>query len=303
LATGDSLKTISFSYRLGHTTVYNIVIETCSIISQKLMPEVMAMPTMEIWKEIANEFWSTWNFPNCIGAIDGKHIVIQAPPKSGSQFFNYKKTFSVVLLALVDAQYNFIAVDIGSYGKNSDGGILAHSKFGKALDEGKLNIPDDTELPGTTNKAPFVIVGDEGFPLKRNLLRPFPGKQLDDDIKRIFNYRLSRARRCSENVFGILVQKFRIYNRRIQSKPENVDKIILATCVLHNFIKKNENTASNYKHSTEINNISTTTQVSTLENIPAQGGNATQQAFAVRDIYKTYFSSSAGSVSWQNLKI
>ncbi|XP_060858344.1 uncharacterized protein LOC132935747 [Metopolophium dirhodum] len=70
LATGDSFTTISFSYRLGHTTVYRIVIETCKSIVTNLMSEVMPQPTEERWKQIANDFWTNWNFPNCIGALD-----------------------------------------------------------------------------------------------------------------------------------------------------------------------------------------------------------------------------------------
>ena len=52
-----------------------------------------------------------------------------------------------------------------------------------------------------------MIVADEGLPLKRYLLRPYGGKYLPDE-KRIFNYRLSRARRVSENAFGILIQRY-----------------------------------------------------------------------------------------------
>jgi hypothetical protein len=82
------------------------------------MPEVMEQPTEERWKETATEFYDLWNFPNCLGVLDGKHVTIQAPPNSGSQFSNHKKTFSV-LLALVDVHYNFIAVDDGSFGEKT----------------------------------------------------------------------------------------------------------------------------------------------------------------------------------------
>lgn len=133
LATDDSFRTIATSYRLGHSTVQSIVIEVCKAIIEKLMSITMPKPTADQWKKIAEEFWNIWNFPNCIGALDGKHVVIQAPANSGSQFFNYKKTFSIVLLALVDAHYRFIAVDIGGYGRNSDGGLFTISNLGKAL--------------------------------------------------------------------------------------------------------------------------------------------------------------------------
>jgi hypothetical protein len=128
---------------------------------------------------------------------------------------------------------------VGAYGKNSDGGILAHSNIGKSLENGSFNIPKDEFLPGTTISASYIILGDEAFPLKTYLIRPYLGKQLDDSLKRIYNYRLCRTRRVMKNCFGILLtQKFRVYNRRIQSKPENVDYIILSTCVFQNFIKK-----------------------------------------------------------------
>ena len=174
-----------------------------------------------------NDFWNLWNFPNCIGAIDGKHVKVQASPNSGSKFFNYKHSFSVVLLALLDARYKLTVVDIGSYGRNSDGGVFAHSKLGKYL-ETHLGIPEDKQLPGTSCLAPHVTVGDEAFPLKTYLMRPYPGSQSKwDHEKSVFNYRLSRARRVVENAFGILSQKFQICQRTLQSLPENPDNIIL----------------------------------------------------------------------------
>ena len=170
------------------------------------MSEVLLKPSTEMWKSIANDFSTLWNFLNCFGALDGKHFTIQSPPNSGSLYFNYKKTFSIVLLALVDAQYNFITVDVGAYGKSSDGGIFANSGLGKALQRGTLSVPGNATLPGTNSKAPYVMVGDEAFLLKTYLMRPFPGQDLDNS-RRVVNYRLSRARRVVENTFSVLSQK------------------------------------------------------------------------------------------------
>lgn len=252
----------------------------------------MPKPTADQWKKIAEEFWNIWNFPNCIGALDGKYVVIQAPANSGSQFFNYKKTFSIVLLALVDAHYRFIAVDIGGYGRNSDGGLFTISNLGKALEKNKLNVPKDNALPNTQTIMPYVIVGDEAFPLKKYLLRPYPGSQIQEDrSKRIFNYRLSRARRVSENAFGILSQKFQLYNRRLKLKPENADKIILATCILHNYLRDYTN-VQNHAHED-----STDTG---LHNLPRQGGSAVNAAFTIRDAFKDFFITEHGRVEWQD---
>lgn len=138
------------------------------------MPIHIPQPTTDTWQRIEEGLRNKWNFPNCIGAIDGKHVNIIATPNSGSLFFNYKKHFSIVLLAVVDPEYRFIAVDVGAYGKNSDGGIYSSSKFGKALERNALNIPCDKPLPGTNHAMPHVFIGDETFPLKTYLLRPYP---------------------------------------------------------------------------------------------------------------------------------
>jgi hypothetical protein len=100
----------------------------------------------------------------------GKHIEIQAPQNSGSLLFNYKKTFSVVLLALVDANYKFTIIDDGRYGKSSDGGLFARSILGKSLEANTLNIPNSKPPPNSEEPLPFVVVGDEAFPIKKYLL-------------------------------------------------------------------------------------------------------------------------------------
>lgn len=235
LSTGDSFTTIPASFRLGISTVSNIVKQTCDVLWETLKDTYMPVPNEELWKTTALRFSEKWNFPNCICALDGKHIVIQAPANSGSQFFNYKGTFSVVLLALVDADYRFLVVDVGASGSNSDGGIFSNSLLGQALNTGSLNIAEPSHLPSAPELGalPFVIVADEAFPLKTFLLRPYPGRRLPDD-QSVFNYRLSRARR----VFGILSQCWRVYQRWLQVAPETADSIVKATCILHNFLRR-----------------------------------------------------------------
>ncbi|KAL4135719.1 hypothetical protein QTP88_007314 [Uroleucon formosanum] len=143
--------------------------------------------------------------------------------------------------------FQIVLVDVGAYGRNSDGGIFMLSKLGKGLDRKQLNVPPCSALPETTNIAPFVILGDEAFPLKEYLMRPYPGKQLDDDSKRIYNYRHYRGRRT--------------YNRGESTNLEDP---------------------------------------STLQNLTMQGGNASQQAFQVREMFKDFFNSTIGKLSWQN---
>ena len=127
LATGASQADLSFNFRLGRSTVCKILEEVPKIISNCLQPIALQMPDLpEKWKKIADDFWHIWNFPLCLGAIDGKHCIIQCPPNSGSTFFNYKGALSVVVMAVVDASYMFCYVDIGDYGRQSDAGILTH---------------------------------------------------------------------------------------------------------------------------------------------------------------------------------
>jgi len=166
MAAGDSQYTLSFAYRCAQSTVSKILAETTRAIAYKLKYLYLKAPsTAEEWKGIAKDFWELWQFPNCIGAIDGKHIQIQAPQASESEFFNYKKTFSIILLAVCDASYNFTVVDIGAEGSQNDGGVFAFSELGLRLSEGTLNLPPPSILPGTNIEMPYFLVGDAAFPL------------------------------------------------------------------------------------------------------------------------------------------
>ena len=178
-----------------------------------------------------------WDFPNCVAAVDGKHVRIVAPSKSGSLFFNYKGYFSIVLLAMVDANYKFTVIDVGSYGKEGDAGIFNKSEM-RLLVEKETIFPPPDYLPNSDIILPHVIVGDEAFRLSKHIMKPYCKRQImDDEQKRTFNYQLSKARRVSENAFGILCTTFRIFYTPINVKPETADLIVTVCCCLHNMLR------------------------------------------------------------------
>ena len=112
-----------------------------------------------------------------------------------------------MLLAICDVKYCFILHDTGQFGSNNYGGVLANSGIVEIVEENKLDLtsPSAYKSPSAYNPLPFLFVGNEIFPLKTWLMRPFPGKLTE--LQWPFDYRLSRARRTIENAFGILAAR------------------------------------------------------------------------------------------------
>ena len=131
-------------------------------------------------------------------------------------------------MAVVNSNYEFIMADAGINGRISDGGVLGNTTFGKALVNKLLQIPEPGALPNSEKKLPFVFVGDDAFALRENFMKPYGQTGLTGE-QRIFNYRLSRARRVVENSFGILVSRFGVLQRPIALSPRKAQTIVL-TC-------------------------------------------------------------------------
>ena len=132
------------------------------------------------WREIAREFEAKWQFPNCIGAIDGKHVEIQPSAGSGSYFYNYKGTDSIVLMAVTNTNYEFVYIDVGANGRVSDGGLWGNCTLSKHLEEKTAGLPGPATLTNSIKCLPYVFVGDDAFPLKKYLLKPFPFRNQTD---------------------------------------------------------------------------------------------------------------------------
>ena len=129
LASGDSQKSLGWAHRIRNATrISKLIRETTNAI-WKVLKEVCLKPPQEVavWKIISKELENLWNFPHSIEAIDGKHVAIKCPNLSGSQYFNYKGLFSVVLIAICHAKYCFTDVDFGQYGSTNNSSVLRTS--------------------------------------------------------------------------------------------------------------------------------------------------------------------------------
>ena len=222
-----------------------------------------------------------------------------SPVQSGSTYYNYKHFFSIILLALVDANYKFIYVDIGNYGRTADGGAFHNSPLAAAMASNTLQMPCPENVPGL-GSLPYVIVADDAFPLKPYIMKPYASRGLTSD-QNIFNYRLSRARRTVENAFGILSSRFRIFRKAIPLSPEKVETVTMAACCLHNFLLRNNNSSAMYTPQLVTDSdMDQCTPDSTMQQVGRQGGNRpASEALQIRDMFCSYFNSPQGSVSWQ----
>ncbi|KAJ8665073.1 hypothetical protein QAD02_006735 [Eretmocerus hayati] len=240
LASGDSMSSLSTHYLIGNATVCNIIREVNCAIWKNLRLIVFKKLTKEDWRKISIDFHNKTYCVHCLGAINGKHVNIQCPPNAGSAYYNFKGFHSIVLLAICNANYEFTYIDVGSYGRRSDGGVFADSSFAKSLLEGTLDIPPPEEVIEGGPPFPYCFVADEAFPLSKNVLRPYSGKVNCTLEKRVFNYRMGWPRRMVENSFGILVSRWRIFRKPILMDPVYVIRMVKATVCLHNWLRKSD---------------------------------------------------------------
>ena len=168
----SSYKDLSYSFRISVSAISRFVPETCKVIYNILKEQYLKTPShCSDWIKLAMEFDKKWQFPHCVGSIDGKYIAIKAPPNAGSEYFNYKKHSSIILLGIADANAKFIAFDIGAPGSMSDGGVFKNGFLEKVC---KSDIfPSPCKLGLRPTEIPYFLLGDEAFALDQNLMKPY----------------------------------------------------------------------------------------------------------------------------------
>ena len=310
LATGETYRSLSFQFRISKSAISYIVNEVCQAIEKNLGPEYLKFPSShEEWLNIASQFELRWNFPNCIGAIDGKHIIMQPPANAGSYYYNYKHTNSIVLMAVAGPDYECLYADVGTNGRVSDGGVWNKCTLSQGIEDGSVSLPPPKCLPYGVAEIPHVFVGDDAFALKKNLMKPYAQNGLTME-KRVYNYRHSRARRISENLFGIVTNRFRVFRTVLQLAPRTIESLVMTGLILHNYLRKSpsrniycpQGLIDSESDSGEVTN-GLWRQDSPLDSflplsVPVNGHNASNYAKQVRDSFKDFFVNE-GAVEWQ----
>lgn len=212
-------------------------------------------------------------------------------------------------MALCDADYCITYANIGMQGRMSDGGVFQYCEFFKKLANQELNLPSPEKVVHGNTELPYVIVGDSAFPLKENLMVPYPGIHEQKSKKRIYSYRLSRARRIIENVFGIMSNVFRVLRKPMALQPEKA-ALITRTCIyLHNFLRSSKSSCMLYTPPGSLDSDINGTilegswrsedQSSAFTELRKIARKSSNDATNVRDEFAEYFFTT-GKVAWQD---
>ena len=238
LSTGESYTSLQYHWRVGRTTICKFVPQVCKAILKEFQQEYLICPTdHEDWKKIEERFRNRWNAPHAVGALEGKHIAIKKPKKSGREYFNYKGYFSLLLLALVDADHKFLWVNVGASGLSSDAQIFNRSKLKRRIEEEGWDYHHLNHLD--LGRLHYFLLGDDAFALMPWLIKPYSRHQLTRE-ERIANYRISRGRSVVKNSLGILVKRFRVLLTTMEQRPKVVRDIVLTCMVLHNMLRSHQ---------------------------------------------------------------
>ncbi|VDI75621.1 Hypothetical predicted protein [Mytilus galloprovincialis] len=251
LASGAKYRSMQYGWRVPHNTISVFIPEVCQAIIDEYVDEVMPFPsTMDDWKRIAEGFMEKWNFPHALGALDGKHVACKCPPGSGSTYFNYKKFYSIVLLALVDSDYKFIWADIGGRGAASDAQLWNASDLKSAIEDGDLDLPDAEPLPHDTEDIPYFYIGfvkpGMSFPsytLEANFGRTNRRTDGDDAfglrtfMQKPYGHRALALRKGYSITGSREHVEFQVLMSTMQHHPSTIRLIVTTCLVLHNLMR------------------------------------------------------------------
>ncbi|CAF1234105.1 unnamed protein product [Adineta ricciae] len=232
LGTTGELRTIGHLFGIGKCSAANILHDFCYVIVELYFHCLIKFPTtqQEI-KATTDAFLKKFNYPMCLGALDGTHIAIEPPIGFEPDYYNYKKHHSIILLAAVDSSLKFTYVNVGAPGRCNDANVYSRSSLYELL---QGNIYTQNYITINNTRIQSHIIADSAFPLSKYLMKPYTERYDMPRDQSVFNYRLSHCRCSIERAFGHLKNRFRSIHKKMEYDITNVKTIIKATCILHN---------------------------------------------------------------------
>ncbi|XP_050664336.1 uncharacterized protein LOC126964989 [Leptidea sinapis] len=274
LSTGRNYEDLKFSSIISSQALGRIIPETCEAIYKVPQRIFLQFPrSKEEWKDVAKVFEKRWNFPHCLGAMDGKHIAI---------FLLSTINISTIKTIIAWCYWQSLM---------------------EIIDFFYLCIPTETVVANSTKKLPYVFVADDAFPLRTDLTKPFRQADLTTNKTRILNYKqgaLSKMRLGSWHL------DLKIYTI-ISLDPKRIESVVMASCALHNYVMKTSESSYCQQECFDVENVDDgsitqgyDTMNSAIVNLQRRNlGNTSIAAKKVREEYMEYFASE-GSVPWQN---
>lgn len=208
MATGLAFSSLSFSFCISHSDISEIIYETCNAVWEEFVTKHMPYLTEELLEQTAKEYEHIRRYPNCVATISSIQICNKCPKNSDVDDSSYKRLYYINLQGLVDSKYKFLSVEAVTSENQNDGSFFLESALYKHLEEGTFPFPEPRPLPGTATKHPYVVVGDQRYPLKEYLMRPYTsGSEKISPTIEAFNSRHNQVKEAADRAFGILLAK------------------------------------------------------------------------------------------------
>ncbi|CAF2774815.1 unnamed protein product [Rotaria sp. Silwood2] len=226
------LRTVSNLLGIGINTAGVLLHEFCDVMIDLFLHKLIKFPTTDVEiRETIQGFFTKFDYPSCLGSLDGTHIQIKPPLGAEPDYYNYKKYHSVIMLATVNSDLLFTYINVGAPGRCNDSSVYSRCTL---YDVVRNSIYNNYYIIENNVKICAHLIADSAFGLHSTLLKPYSERPNMPKEECLFNYRLSRARSTVERAFGTMKNRFRCIHKKMDYDINNSIKIIKAIAIMHN---------------------------------------------------------------------
>jgi DDE superfamily endonuclease len=208
-----------------------------SYVGPELEEQATKMTTKGTWQGRRN---STRGLPQIVGAMDGKHIRIIAPAGQGDAYKDRHHQQSVLMLAAVNADYEYTYVSVGCSGRCHDVSHYERSSLYAALQPGgalTARLDSGTRVIEGVH-MPYMLVADSAYTASKYVLPAIKQSLVNNLQQRTFNKKHSATRNVVERVFGVTVARWRVLLKRVDVHIDMVPMVVTTCCILHNLCQR-----------------------------------------------------------------